>query len=466
MLTTDCEIAPSQLRDAVAERLTHGMPLGAYATRTAVRYLFIDGHGIHALSSRVDPNNPMTAASTICPGLSWDEREMADEFDIAFDHLPDPRHFRPVNGELAPAVVADGSGVTQIVVGPVHAGIIEPGRFTFSSGGETIAHLDFQIGYAYREIERNLEGMDPMEIAPRVARICGGCSASRSLAYAMAIESISDADISDPVHCARQIIAELERIYNHVFDLAVCCAAAGWGFGQATGLGLKERALRICKAATGHRLLFDAILPGGVADGVLNDRQEIGKLLFLLQADVEEYVRAIFDNSSLISRWSGTGVLTYDAARALAVVGPAHRASGGVVDVRDAVPYGAYRPLAAAVAREDGGDALARCRVKVAELRESFGIVQRAFAWLGEQSLIRTKIVPPESGDTVSVVEGPRGAESVALTVRGSRIERVHFISASYRNWPAVAHATVANIVPDAPLVNKSFNLCYACADR
>jgi Ni,Fe-hydrogenase III large subunit len=466
VLKTDRNIAPSQLRAAVVDRLTDGFPLGAYATGSGVRYLFIDEHGIHALSAPSDPNDAMTAVSGVCPGFSWDEREMADEFGIVFDSLPDARPFRPIHGELAPAVVADGTGVTQIVVGPVHAGIIEPGRFTFSSGGETIAHLDFQIGYAYRGVERSLEGADPMEIAPRVARICGGCSASRSLAYAMAVESISDAYISDPVHCARQIVTELERIYNHVFDLAVCCAAAGWGFGQAAGLGLKERALRICKAATGHRLLFDAIVPGGVGSGVLDDRQEVRMLLLLLRSSIEEYVRALFDNSSLISRWSGTGLLTYDAARALAVVGPAHRASGGLIDVRDTVPYGAFRWLPANVAHDGGGDVLARCRVKVAELRESFDIVHRAFECLGDQPLVRTRIVPPESGDAVTVVEGPRGAETAALTLRGTRVERVHFISASYRNWPAVAYATISNIVPDAPLVNKSFNLCYACADR
>jgi Ni,Fe-hydrogenase III large subunit len=251
-----------------------------------------------------------------------------------------------------------------------------------------------------------------------------------------------------------------------VFDLAVCRAAAGWGFGQAAGLGLKERVLRICKAATGHRLLFDAIVPGGVGSGVLEDRQEVRTLLLRLQAAIEEYVRVLFDNSSLISRWTSTDVLTYDAARTLAAVGPTHRASGGFIDVRDAAQYGAYRWLPATAAREEGGDVLARCRVKVAEIRESLGIIRRAFEYLGEQPLVRTRVIPPESGDTVTVVEGPRGAETVALTVRGTRIERVHFISASYRNWPAVAHATIANIVPDAPLVNKSFNLCYACADR
>ncbi|BDE07966.1 formate hydrogenlyase [Vulcanimicrobium alpinum] len=465
MIKNEIEVAPAAMRTAFAERLEHGSVLGAYATYQGVRYLFMEKHGVQVLSARVDAEE-VAAVSGTCPGLSWDEREMADEFGVAFDALPDARPFRPANGELASAVVATGPGVTQVVVGPVHAGIIEPGRFTFSSGGETIAHLDFQMGYSYRRLEQGVEGADPLDLAPRVARVCGACSASRSLAYAMAVESISDTRVSDPVQIARQIIVELERVYNHLFDLAVCSAAAGWGFGQATGLGLKERALRVCHAATGHRMLFDAIVPGGVSNGVLEDREQVQSLVIMLQEAVEQYLGAIFDNSSLLSRWNETGTLTYEAARALAVVGPAHRASGGSLDVRDAAPYGAYRWMPIAVAREEGGDVLARCRVKIAELRGSFGIIKRAFEHLGGSPLDRSPVMPPETGDTVTVVEGPRGAETVALTLRGSVVERLHFISASYRNWPAVAHATMGNIVPDAPLVNKSFNLCYACADR
>lgn len=466
MLRGRSEVAPAALRDAVVERLEHGIPLGAYATNDCVRYLFLEKRGVQILSARIDTGERVAAVSGLFPGFSWDEREMAQEFRIDFDRLPDSRPLRPEHGELAPAVVATGPGVTQVVVGPVHAGIIEPGRFTFSSGGETIVHLDFQIGYAYRGLEASFEGADPVELSRRVARICGGCSAARSLAYAMAVESISATSVSDSVHCARTIIAELERIYNHVFDLSACCAGAGWGFGQMTGLGLKERALRICQAATGHRFLFDAIVPGGVGDGVLEDREEVKASLVMLQEAVEEYIRALLDNSSLISRWKGTGILTHEAARNLAAVGPAHRASGGPVDVRAAAPYGAYQWLPVHAAAEEEGDALARCRVKIAELRESFQITRRAFEHLGGHQLRRSAIVPPEAGDTVTVVEGPRGAETVALTVRGTVVDRVHFISASYRNWPAAAHATIANIIPDAPLVNKSFNLCYACADR
>jgi Ni,Fe-hydrogenase III large subunit len=466
MANSETGVAPAALRDAAIGRLEYSSPLGAYATTDSVRYLFLEKRGVGVVSARIVPGESVAAVSGTLPGLSWDEREMAQEFHIPFDRLPDARPLRPELGELAPAVVATGAGVTQVVVGPVHAGIIEPGRFTFSSGGETIVHLDFQIGYAYRGLERSFEGAEPLDLRRRVARICGGCSAARSLAYAMAIESISNAPVSEPVHCARQIIAELERIYNHVFDLSACCAAAGWGFGQTAGLGLKERALRICQAASGHRLLFDAIVPGGVGAGVLEDRKEVQTLLLMLQESVEEYAGALLDNSSLVSRWKGTGVLTNEAARALAAVGPAHRASGGSVDVRDAAPYGAYQWLPAIPAREEAGDVFARCRVKIAELRDSFRLIARAFSGLGEYQLELSTIVPPNSGDSVTVVEGPRGAETVAVTLSGGLVERVHFISASYRNWPSVAHATIANIIPDAPLVNKSFNLCYACADR
>ncbi len=466
MIVGKTHVSPGAQLAAVMERLERASVLGAYASKADVRYLFIGANGVEIVAIDRRPGEAIEAVSRECPGLSWDEREMADEFEVTFASLPDPRPFRPVEGALAPAIVASGSGVTQVVVGPVHAGIIEPGRFTFSSGGETIAHLDFQIGFAHRGLERSFEGADPLDLAPRVARICGACSAARSLAYAMAVESISDAQISEPNQIARQIIAELERVYNHIFDLSVCCAAAGWGFGHATGLGLKERVLRICQAASGHRLLFDAVVPGGVRDGVLDDRHEVRALLMMLRGAVENYANALFDNTSLISRWTETGTLTYDAARALAAVGPAHRASGGTVDVRDAAPYGAYRWLPIVVASETGGDALARCRVKVAELRESFRIIDQAFEHLAEEPLRRSPIVAPEAGDTVTVVEGPRGAETVALTVSGTVVERLHFISASYRNWPATAHATTGNIIPDAPLVNKSFNLCYACADR
>jgi len=462
----ELRVAPASLRAAVAERLQRGAALGAYATRSAVRYLFLEERGVRAVSAAVDPDEPIAAASQICPGLSWDEREMADEFGVAFDGLPDPRRFRPLDGLLPEPIVATGTGVTQVVVGPVHAGIIEPGRFTFSSGGETIAHLDFQIGYAYRALERSFAHADPLAIVSRVARICGACSASRSLAYAMALESICEARISEPAAFARQILAELERVYNHVFDLGVCASAAGWGFGHTAGLQLKERAQRICEQAGRHRFLFDAIVPGGVGDGVLEDRAGLRERVNGLAEAVDDYVGTLFDNSSLVSRWTKTGILDDDAALALAVVGPAHRGSGGVVDVRDAAPYGAYREHPVAVACEEGGDALARCRVKAAELRESFRIIRSALDQLGGSPLARVPIVAPEHGDAVAVVEGPRGAETVALTLAASSIERVHFISASYRNWPAVAHATTGGIIPDAPLVNKSFNLCYACADR
>ena len=160
--------------------------------------------------------------------------------------------------------------------------IIEPGRFTFSCSGEAVLHLDAQLTYSHRGVESALEGRAALEAAPAVARICGGCSAARSWAYAIALEELAGFACDETSELARVVIGELERVHNHLFDLASSSAGAGYGVGQMAGMGLKEHALRLCALATGHRLLFDAIQPGGVRTGVVSDpetlRREIARL--------------------------------------------------------------------------------------------------------------------------------------------------------------------------------------------
>ncbi|HTJ25363.1 MAG TPA: nickel-dependent hydrogenase large subunit [Candidatus Limnocylindria bacterium] len=453
------------LPHAICAELERGWPLGAYAAHDGLRYLVLGSDGVRMVHvPRGD--EPCRAVSALVPAFAWDEREMADEWGVAFDALPDPRALWARGGALPDAIVASGPGVTRIVVGPVHAGIIEPGRFTFSSGGETVVHLDAQLGFSHRGLERAFAGADPLTLAPRVARICGACSASRSLAYAIALETIAGAQIPDEVELARLLLAELERIANHVFDLAVCASAAGWAPGFTTGLGLKEAAMRLAATACGHRLFFDAIVPGGVRAEILADRTALRVQVDALAARVEEFLRVLFDNASLVSRWTGTGALSFDEVRALGVLGPAHRASGGTIDVRDALPYGAYRWLPTDVALETTGDVGARCRVKAAELRTSFTFVRRALDQLGASALPAPTPLALRCGTSTSVVEGPRGAETISVAIEDGVVTRLHAIAASYRTWPAVALATMRGIVPDFPLVNKSFNLCYACADR
>lgn len=439
--------------------------LGAYATADAVHYVFLEPHGPVRESYARDAGHPLPAFASRFPIFAWDEREMADGRGVTFEHMADARAFRFHGGAMPRPVVAQGEGVMQIVVGPVHAGIIEPGRFTFSSGGETVVHLDAQLGYGFRGVERALEGTAPLAAAARVARICGSCSAARSHAYALAVETLAKATVDADAALGRLVICELERVYNHLHDLAQCASAAGWAPGLARGMALKERAMRLNASASGHRLLFDAIVPGGCASGVLREPERVCDGLAALAADVERYLTQLFANGSVLSRWRGAGIVSHERAAAFGAVGPAARASGQSCDVRAFAPYGAYRELAPSVATARGGDVLARCRVKRAELREALRLAADGLAVLRRPPPAPQPLTPA-SGVALACVEGPRGAETIALHLSGGTIERLHAISASYRNWPLVAGGMDGNIVPDFPLVNKSFNLCYACADR
>ncbi len=455
-------------KQRVVAEVACNVMLGAYASADALRYLFLrEGSGPYALTCDHRRDEVASAISSDCPAFAWDEREMADERGVRFGDLPDPRPLRVQDGVMPHAVLAQGSGLMHFVVGPVHAGVIEPGRFTFSSGGETVVYLDAQLGYSHRGIEHAVEALDAIEAAPKVARICGGCSASRSYAYALALEALSGEKAGAENDLARLVLAELERIYNHLADLAASASGAGWGVGFTRGMGLKEETMRICQVAGGHRLLFDAIVPGGVAPGALSERGVIREALARLEQRVHRYLGALFGNASLVSRWHGAGLLSHEAVRALGGVGPAHRASHGTIDVRTFAPYGAYARIAVRSAWASAGDAFARCRVKRDELIESFRLIREALSQLGEEALPPVLRLDLGAGRTIATVEGPRGAETIAVHITPQRrIERLHVISASYRNWPLVAHAMEGNIVPDFPLVNKSFNLCYACADR
>jgi len=454
-------------RTRIYDESLHAVPLGAYACADDIHYAFIDAGGTHVLSRTLGTDRQADAVSAIAPLYSWDEREMRDEWDVRFEDLPDPRPLRGSEGKMPVAVTAAGEGLSHFVVGPVHAGIIEPGRFTFSSGGETVVHLDAQLSYSHRGVERRLADMDVFEAAPFVARICGGCSASRSMAYALALESLADAEPDSWTDSARVAVLELERIYNHLADLAASAAGAGWGPGFARGMALKESAMRLCALACGHRLLFAAIVPGGVGRTTMLDSDELLRQTNTLKEDVERYLDALFGNASVVARWHGAGKAGRETLRAFGAVGPARRAAGDNIDVRTLLPYGAYRWLKVNVALANSSDAYARCSVKRDELRDSFRLAKEALMTMRFNAPTPALPLALEPGLAVSAVEGPRGTETVILHVdTQNRLRRIHVVSASYRNWPVVERAMDGNIVPDFPLVNKSFNLCYACADR
>jgi hypothetical protein len=332
MIKHETEVPAAAIWPQVGERLRLGRPLGAYALDHRVRYLFLEERGVQVLSAYTDRGQLVEAVSSYLPGLLCDEQEMADDYGIVFDGLGVPdglevnaietRQGREANHSLDTTTFPHG---------------LDAPTSPLSTRG-TFASLNARSRKLHRSTEHDFEGEEPLTFAPRVTGMCGRCNASRSLAYAMAVESISHARISESAQTARLIIAELERIYNHLFDLALCAGAAGWKFGRSSGIGLKRRALRICEEAVGHPLLCDAIVPGGLRDGVLTDRERIQLLLLMLQEEVEEYLTVLLDRPAIRASWTEVGTLTREAAYALAAVGPVHRASGGAVDVRALVP--------------------------------------------------------------------------------------------------------------------------------
>jgi len=459
-------IAPERVRESVAELAETARALGAYASGTSVRYLFLRPQGV--LCATIDAGvGALPSMANEMPLYDWHEREMREKQGIAFDGHPDTRRLYIGDGPVPEAMTAQGEGINVVVVGPVHAGIIEPGRFTFSTGGETTIHLDTQFSYSHRDIERALIGRNALEIAPSIARICGACSIARSWSYARALESLGGIECDEATEYARVVLAELERLYNHVFDLANAASGAGYGRGLTTGLGLKERILRLCAAVTQHRLIFDAIVPGGMRTGVLRDPQAVRADLRAIRRDVERFAKELFENRSVVRRFAGAGLLDVRTARLFGACGPAGRASGVELDVRTFCAYGAYAGLDVRIATEKGGDVLARCSVKRSEIAESFRLIDASLAVLGDSSIPDPQTVECGTGRTSTAVEGSRGIETLSIEISGDgTIERLHVISASYRNWPTVARAMEGNIIPDFPLVNKSFNLCYSCMDR
>lgn len=441
-----------ELKARVLETAQSSPLLGGFASDGSLSYLFLQPGGVLELTSIVD--GAASSCTSGLPLLAWDEREMRDERGIAFAGYPQPEP------------VAHGHGLTSVVVGPVHAGIIEPGRFTFTTSGEAVVDLQAQLQFSRRGIEQRLEGLDARGAARSIARICGGCSVARSWSYARALEAIAGVECEEPVELARIVLAELERLYNHLFDLASACSGAGYARGQMAGLKLKERVQRLCAMHGGHRFLFDTIVPGGVRANILVERPTLRSALRALSAEIDAYGAALFSTDSLVSRFERAGVVPSHAARALGAVGPAARASGVDLDVRVFAPYGAYGELQPAVATAHEGDVNARVRVKFAEARESLRLIDAALEMLGAARIAKPLAIEVTSGRAIVATEGPRGAETVCADVLEGRLYRLHVISASFRNWPVVVRAMEGNIIPDFPLVNKSFNLCYACADR
>ncbi|MDE1885029.1 MAG: NADH-quinone oxidoreductase subunit C [Xanthomonadaceae bacterium] len=381
------------------------------------------------------------------------------------------RRDAPASSPAAPAEYAfvrvEGDGVHEIPVGPVHAGIIEPGHFRFSVVGEKVLRLEERLGYTHKGIEKRSEGLTATDGARLVARVCGDSTAAYAWAYAMAVESATGTTPSPRALQLRAVLLERERLANHLGDLGALGNDAGFAFGLAQFSRLKEDLLRANAAVWGQRYPMDAIVPGGVRGDV--DADAARMLTANLDAIALELarLREIYDNhAGLQDRFLDAGRVSPELASQLGMVGLCARASGSTRDWRNARPVFPYTHDACATVTRSQGDVAARVAVRFDEAVASIALCRGWLAALPAGDLrvpLRTL-----GADALGVggVEGWRGPVFVAVRLDAAgRIRRCHPHDPSWHNWPALEHAIIDNIVPDFPLINKSFNLSYSGHD-
>jgi len=416
------------------------------------------------------------------------EREVHDLFGIVPEGHPDlrrlavhqfwPEGYHPLrrdavvptdlrdDGRPFPFRTVEGEGIFEITVGPVHAGIIEPGHFRFSVEGETIVNLETRLGFVHKGTEKLFETLPFARTWALAERVSGDTSVGHSLAYCRALEALAGCVVPSRAAAMRAVLLELERLYNHVGDVGMILNDTGFAFGHAHCFRLREELLRLNERVSGHRLLRGAVLPGGVSDAVAAPPGDLAAHVTRIGGEFEEIARLSLDNMMVLERLQGTGRLTTRTAREMQVVGLVARASGLPADARRDAPFAPYDALDVQVPVYDAGDVWARTMVRLDEARESVRLIAALLASLPESAAtVPLGPLPPGEHATV-VVEGWRGPIWYWVLAGGATsLARVKVADPSCRNWPALEYAVLKNIVPDFPLCNKSFNLSYSGND-
>ena len=373
----------------------------------------------------------------------------------------------PMDTDAYPFVTVTGEGVHEIPVGPVHAGTIEPGHFRFSVIGDRVLRLEERLGYKHKGIEKRFESMTLEQGAKLAGRICCDTTVAYAWAYAQAVESVTGTTPPPRALSLRAVLLELERIHNHLGDLGYLGNDVALAFGFAQFWILKESVLRLNGDLFGHRYLMDKVVPGGVACDV--DNQGVERILQLFDHLENEIaiLKDIYDeHAGAQDRFLTTGRVTPDLAAQLGLTGLAGRASGQAWDVRAQYPCVPYDQLEVRMATHRNGDVASRVIVRFEEVVESMRLIRLILEKLPAGDLRATTGDAPENALGIGWVEGWRGEIMVALhTGKNNGIHRLHPHDPSWQNWPVLEHAIIGNIVPDFPLINKSFNLSYCAQD-
>jgi len=430
-------------------------------------------------------NGPLESITPKLPAAAWYERELHDQYGIKIvghpdlrplifhDNWPDgvypmldPVHDVPWSKREYQFLQVQGEGITEVAVGPVHAGIIEPGHFRFSVVGDTILHLELRHFYTHKGTEKLFEGSSVADGVMLAESVSGDNCFAHAVCYSQAVENACGIDVPPRALGIRLIGLELERLVCHISDLGGLCTDVGFSVAAAYATRIKESLLQASAQCCGTRYWRGIAVPGGLRFDL-----DSGKLLELrkvvAQADQEfsDLARLILETPSIQNRFETAGILSYEVARDLAVVGVVARASGMDLDVRRDHPHAPYDHCPFEVPVTHYGDVMARARIRIAEAAISARLIEETAVSLPDGSVS----VPVRAHGEVqrsSAVESPRGELYYWLEARDGKLTRCHIKSPSFQNWPAMPLAVAGNIIADFPLINKSFNLSYSGCDR
>jgi Ni,Fe-hydrogenase III large subunit len=431
-------------------------------------FAIVGAGGILSLTSAV-VKNEYPSLTPDCPQARLFEREIAEQWGIRPEDHPwlKPVRFPRGNPGVAEFFKVGGEEVHEVAVGPVHAGIIEPGHFRFQCHGENVFHLEISLGYQHRGVERVLVGGPGSRTVYYMETLAGDTTIGHATAYCEALEALADCDVPPRAQALRGIAIELERLANHTGDLGAMANDVGYlptaSFcGRIRGDFLNMTAL-LCGSRFGRGL----IRPGGVQFDI--DDMRAGELRERLQKagrDVEVAVNLLWSTPSVVARFEDAGVLSLETCKQLGLVGPAARACGMECDVRQEFPSGIFRFFHIPISTWHTGDVFARAYVRWQEIQRSLAFIEDLVKALPAGGIRAEVGLPAANSMVVSLAEGWRGEIChVAITDNHGRFARYKVIDPSFLNWSGLAMALRDGQISDFPLCNKSFNLSYCGHD-
>jgi Ni,Fe-hydrogenase III large subunit len=464
----------------------HATLLGLWADANAVNLAMLDeAPGDIAVLTFQCADNKFPSVGALHPAALRLERAVRSLHGLEPIGLPDARPWldlgfwdvtHPLGAcEAAPRekpaytfLPVEGESLHQIAVGPVHAGIIEPGHFRFTANGETVVRLEQRLGYVHKGVESLMRGTTLANAQRLASRLSGDSTVAYAFAFAQAVEAALAVQVPERANYLRALMAELERLANHFGDIGAICNDASFSIMHAQCGILREHVLRAADACFGHRLMMDCIVPGGVMADLGQDGAAI--LETLLKGIRSRFPRLVelYDNTaSLLDRTVGTGKVTSDLARRFGAGGYVGRASGRKFDARKCPGYAPYSRLVFDIPVLEDGDVNARLWIRIREVKQSLALIDQIMEGLpGGPVRFEIDAAAAQSCEGLGLVEGFRG--DILASVRfgdDGLLARCHLRDPSWFQWPLLEAAIENNIVADFPLCNKSFNCSYSGHD-